>query len=69
MRRNIITFVVAVLGLFCGLVLWHGWDDHVIVDELRAARLAAQAQQAQQIQQFQQQQQQQRAAQAPKIGP
>ena len=60
------TLLVALSGVLLGLVLWHAWDDHRVIDEIRAARLAAQAQQVQQIQQFQQQQ---RTAQAPKVGP
>lgn len=55
-RRYITTLLVALSGVLLGLVLWHLWNDHLLADEIRAARLAAQAQQAQQIQQFQQQQ-------------
>lgn len=56
MIRNLITGGVAIGGMLFALVLWHAWDDHRIVDEIRAARIAQTAAQAQQIQQFQEQQ-------------
>lgn len=62
MRRNLLAFAFCLLGTGVGLVLWHLWDDHRLVDEIRAARIANTAAQAQQIQQFQQQQ---KAGQAP----
>ena len=65
-KRYALTFMIAALGVLCGIALWHLWDDHRLMDEIRAARIAQTAAQAQQIQQFQQQQ---RAAQTPKVGP
>ena len=55
-RRHLAATGFGFLGVLLALVLWHLWDDHRIVDEIRAARIAQTAAQAQQIQQFQQQQ-------------
>ena len=54
--RVILPGVAGLLGMLLAISLWHLWDDHRLVDAIRAAQLANQAAQAQQIQQFQQQQ-------------
>ena len=56
MRRNLLTLGCAVVGTLLAIGVWHLWDDHRLVDAIRAAQRAQQAAQAQQIQQFQQQQ-------------
>lgn len=66
MPRHGMTLGVALVGILLGLTLWHLWDDHRVIDEIRAARIAQTAAQAQQIQQFQQQQ---RAVQTRPVGP
>lgn len=55
-RRALLTLGCALLGMLLALVGWHLWDDHRLIDAIRAAQANQQAIQAQQIQQFQQQQ-------------
>lgn len=56
MTRNLIAIAFGLLGTGLMLVGWHLWDDHRLIDQVRAAQIAQTAQQAQQIQQFQRQQ-------------
>ena len=53
MTRNLIALGCGLLGTAAALVGWHLWDDHRLIDAIRAAQ---QAQLARQIEQLQQQQ-------------